>query len=243
MNSSLCYGQVTHQRQLSPKHRFDYQMMMMWLDLDELAQLQGLWRRPWYWFRRDDYLANILPACQQWTLKQAVLARMSAMADTPLDGKVFMLGQVCTLGVYFSPVNFYLLEQDGAYRYLLAEVSNTPWNQRHHYLVPLPCDLEKSTKRFHVSPFMPPDLGYRWQVRIEPTRIRIAIDCEQQQRVFWAGLDLQRQPLTASTLRSARTRLVWTNLKALAGIYFEAVRLWRKGAKFYPHSGKTGNAN
>jgi DUF1365 family protein len=45
---------------------------------------------------------------------------------------------------------------------VLAEVRNTPWNERHYYAV----DGQQARpleKAFHVSPFNPMDMVYHWR--------------------------------------------------------------------------------
>ena len=79
---------------------------------------------------------------------------MSELNGAPLSGDVFLLGQLRMLGMYFSPVNFYFLRSAaGEYTHMLAEVSNTPWNERHHYLVDLreQKDTEKNRNRQYNS--------------------------------------------------------------------------------------------
>ncbi|WP_035387268.1 DUF1365 domain-containing protein [Ferrimonas senticii] len=238
---ALGIGEVVHQRLLKPKHRFGYRTQMLWLDLDRLDRLQRCWRKPWVWLRRDDYLG-------QGDLKAAVLKRMSELAGEPLQGQLFLLGQVRYFGLYFSPVNFYLLKQNGQFTQMLAEVSNTPWNQRHHYLVPLAqTDNLQTPKRFHVSPFMPAELGYRWRVQLDDERIRIGIHChragseQQGKRAFWAAIDLTLTPLNQGNFNRVMRTVPWATAKTVAGIYFEALRLLLKRARFYPHSGANGD--
>ncbi|MBY5921772.1 DUF1365 domain-containing protein [Ferrimonas balearica] len=230
MRSQLATGTVLHHRFSEPEHRFRYGIHMLMLNLDELSEIAPLWRRPLFWWRRQDYLG-------EGDLKQAVLARMNQLSDTPLDGTVWLLGQYRNLGLYFSPVNFYLLEGEGGFTHMLAEVSNTPWNERHHYLVPLStCDGHD--KAFHVSPFMPMGLQYQWQVTLEQRRIGVVIRClsaETGRPRFVADLRLTTEPLNQAGLWRVWRRTPSMTIKTVAGIYFEALRLWLKGATFYPH--------
>ncbi|MBY6186403.1 DUF1365 domain-containing protein [Marinobacter hydrocarbonoclasticus] len=238
MNSQLATGTVFHHRFGEPDHRFRYGIHMLMLDLDELPRLTALWQRPLFWFRREDYLGD-------GDLKSAVLETMNGLSDEPmnglsdepLEGKVWLLGQYRMLGVYFSPVNFYLLEQGGRFTRMLAEVSNTPWNERHHYLVPLD-GSEASAKAFHVSPFMPMGLQYQWKVALEPERIGIVIRClsvDSGRPRFVADLSLTTEPLNRSNLWRVWRRTPSMTIKTIAGIYFEALRLWWKGARFHAH--------
>jgi len=118
------------------------------------------------------------------SLKQRIVSKVNELAgDNGMDNatsdnamiakkpisKVIMLAQVRCFGLYFSPANFYFCyDTEGEIKCMLAEVSNTPWNQRHYYLVKL--DGSKNARQttqkvFHVSPFMDLDMRYIWQVK------------------------------------------------------------------------------
>ncbi|MFP3457981.1 DUF1365 family protein, partial [Psychrobacter sp. SIMBA_152] len=85
------------------------------------------------WFRRKDYLKD-----EEGSLQQAALKKMSSLAGKDLTGQVLFVGNLRTFGIFFSPINLYFLRQDkDEYTHMLAEVSNTPWLQRHYYLVDL----------------------------------------------------------------------------------------------------------
>ena len=128
-------------------------------------------------YRRRDYLAG------DADLQQAVLAKIASLgADVSGIEQVFLLSPLANWGLYFSPLTVYYCFSQGRLQCLLAEVSNTPWNERHYYLVPVttPDDAQSSIaqvpaqaeqmsefthpKNFHVSPFNPLDMLYQWQV-------------------------------------------------------------------------------
>ncbi|MCP3701636.1 MAG: DUF1365 domain-containing protein, partial [Alteromonas sp.] len=142
IESAIYKGKVYHQRFKPTQHKFDYDIYLFWLKLEsnELETLSSSLKRFSAYnkarvrFKREDYLGDpSLP------LDQAVIDRMTELnGGKTLQGDVFMLGQLRMWGLYFSPVNFYYLRNaEGKYTHMLAEVSNTPWNERHHYLVNL----------------------------------------------------------------------------------------------------------
>ncbi|MDF2178209.1 DUF1365 domain-containing protein [Aliiglaciecola sp. CAU 1673] len=227
-------GRVWHARHQPTVHRFSYKMSLFWLDLDDLDSLSstpGLSAARWapVQFKRDDYLTN-----PELPLGQVAIERMSALAGKPLKGKVFLLGQLRLLGVYFSPVNFYYLRQEnGHYSHALAEVSNTPWNERHHYLIDLdnPAETEKA---FHVSPFNPMQMQYKWRVPQPDDALTLGISCYQGSRHFDALMKLDRQPVNSKTLR--RVMLSTMSIKTVLAIYWQALKLWIKGTPLYTHS-------
>lgn len=232
-------GRVWHSRR-QPAHRFDYRLFMLWLDLDELDALQGL--RPWLglerWalasIRRTDHLPG-----QAGSWRQAAEAQARQLGcDLPIQ-RIRVLCHARYLGCYFSPVNFYYLygDDDAQPHSLLAEVSNTPWLQRHCYLVPIQPEPVWRDKSFHVSPFMPLAMRYRWQVGVPGEQLQLQLaNYQQEQQQFAAGLQLHYQPLTRTNLKRLLLRTPAMTLKIIGGIYWQALRLWWRGARFYPYS-------
>lgn len=242
IESAIYKGVVYHQRSLPKLHKFSYQIYLYWIKLNEIDQLassikgfgntkKGLNAVK---FRREDYLGD-----PNVPLQQAVLTRMNELRPqnvAPLEGDVFMLGQVRTFGLYFSPVNlYYLRAKNGSFSHLLAEVSNTPWNERHHYLIDL-ANQKDMDKAFHVSPFNPIDMVYKWQVQQPNEDLKLHLSCYKQQKHFEAALDLQKIPLSSATLRQALISIPSMTIKTVAGIYWQATKLFFKRMPIYMHS-------
>lgn len=239
LNSALYSGWVHHCRYQPTQHRFRYRIFQLWLDLDEIDQVNqqiiGIsnHRLSPIRIKRSDYLGpHHLP------LKQAVLSKMQTLAGEhapQFKGNVFMLGQPRIFGWYFSPVNFYFLQQNnGQYSHMLAEVSNTPWNQRHYYLVDL-AKPSQQPKAFHVSPFNPLDMQYYWRVAQPGTRLNLALSCHAGEKHFDASLALHKKTLTSGNLWRQLLRIPHMTLKTLLGIYWQALRLYLKGTPLHPH--------
>jgi hypothetical protein len=93
----------------------------------------------------------------------------------------------------------------------------------------------RSKKLMHVSPFFPPDAGtYRWDVPPPSDRVSLGIDLTREGKtVLAAQLSLGRRPLTDRTLASALVRYPFMTVQVIGAIHFEALRLWRKGARFW----------
>lgn len=237
MNSALYVGYVRHRRFSPVQHSFDYRIFMPLIDLDELAQLPALGialeRFAAASFYRGDYLGG-------GDIKTKAQERIAELTGEKPDGRVLLLCQLRYLGCYFNPVNFYYLyNADDELRWLLAEVRNTPWNERHTYAVKpdgtLPVD-----KIFHVSPFNPMDMTYRWRLSAPAERLRVHIENHRTHREFDATLLLYRQPLTRATLRQQLWRLPLMTVKTAGAIYWQALKLWLKRAPIYSHPASGG---
>jgi len=238
-NESALYTGIVHHQRFVPKvHRFNYRIYLYWLKLSELEELNtdvtGFSTKKEGFapvkFRRSDYLGN-----SSDSLEASVISKMSELNGSELKGEVFFLGQVRTFGWYFSPVNFYYLRNgNGLYTHMLAEVSNTPWNKRHHYLVDL-AKQEDCEKAFHVSPFNPMDMTYQWKIKQPDENLRLHLSCIKDEKHFEAALDMKRQPLNTKTLRGALLGIPSMTLKTVAGIYWQATKLFFKRVPIYMH--------
>jgi DUF1365 family protein len=237
MHSAIYKGSVSHSRFVPKKHAFTYQIFLLWLNLDEIdlleAEVKGFSTKSWaaLRFKRGDYLGDV-----DKPLKQSVIDKMSELAQRPLSGKIYLLGQTRTFGLYFSPVNFYYLQQqNGTFSHLLAEVSNTPWNDRHCYLVDL-SKQEDCQKAFHVSPFNPMDMQYKWKISQPKQTLKLILACHKEAKHFSASLNLTRVELNSKSLLKVLICIPSMTVKTVFGIYWQALKLFIKGVPFYSHT-------
>ena len=235
-NSSIYIGRVHHKRYSPTEHGFSYPMYMLGLDLDELDTLDqnlrffGYNRFSALSLRRRDYLDD-----NGLSLKQAVLEKVAELGgDASAVESVMLLGQVRCFGLYFSPVNFFFCYQQGKPRYMLAEVHNTPWNERHCYLVDVE-NPQQTKKDFHVSPFMGMDMQYHWRIEHNDQRILVHIENWQQDKLFDATLSVQQQALTSSSLFTVLKQWPVMTLTILKGIYWQALKLFIKKVPYHSH--------
>ena len=219
---------------------------MFWLDLQdpELSNRRALplYSR-WVKFCPEDYLANqkcTLKVEQGLPLRQKVLAKMSELAGNTLVGNVYFLGQVRNLGRYFSPINLFYLKQNDGFTYVLTEVSNTPWNQRHYYLIPLdnPANTQKA---FHVSPFNHMKMDYQWHISSPKLDLSFGIDCIAETKIFSASMKLQKKALTLNNLKALKWRMLFATIVTVFGIYWQALKLFAKRVPFYGYPDSTAS--
>lgn len=238
-------GRVGHKRFLPKQHGFDYAYTSYWLDTAMLNKtnlaMHGISfnRFAALSYRRDDYLAGVPD------LVQAVRDKVQSLGGIKALSKVFLLTPLANWGYYFSPLTlYYCYDETDEFCYLLAEVSNTPWNERHYYLQTID---ENSTpyqndKAFHVSPFNPIDMQYHWQIPEPAEKLFCSItNFRQQQAVFSAWFTLQRFTLDAASRRRILIRHPWQNVQVMWRIYWQALKLFIKGVPYYKHSKSKGS--
>ncbi len=189
--TGIYLGSVSHLRLTPVRHCFRYPFALMLLDLDDLPRLSSLsglfGESPWsaLRFRQQDYLKAASESNTATSLKQRVLDKVIALGGEAGCDSVLFAGQLRHFGLYFSPVNFFYCFQGDEYKYLLAEVSNTPWNERHCYLVSAEAPA-LGDKCFHVSPFMSLDYRYRWHIPAPAERLDLRIS-NLPARGTWQG--------------------------------------------------------
>jgi uncharacterized protein len=263
LRSALYEGTVTHRR-AEPAHRFDSQVALPLLFLDELAGLRAVHpladldpsphRSRWpaaIRFHREDYLPSDAATVQR-AVEDAV-----AEAGGLVRGPVAMLGHVRTWGWLFNPLTlYYCFDPAGrAVEWTVLEVSNTPWHERCTYVVGPPGE-HRFAKALHVSPFLPAEAIYtlRYSEPEEAIRVVLAVDPPSPpppppppygrvhdpspKRVppqLAASMVLRRRPLD----RAGMARLLWAHpfmtARVSGRIYAQALGLAARGAPLYRH--------
>lgn len=172
MHSCIYQGTVRHRRFTPVLNQFRYRVFHMYLDLAELPDLFDtfwLWSARHAnvaWFRRADHLGDA-----RLSLDQCVRDEVERQIGQRPAGPIRLLTNLRYFGYVINPVSyFYCFDADDQrVAAVLAEVHNTPWGERHCYVLDHPCHPAAQSDRavwiskdFHVSPFMTMNMMYKW---------------------------------------------------------------------------------
>jgi DUF1365 family protein len=239
MKSAVYEGTVRHARRGPVRHRFAYPIAMPFLDLAEIDAVfarHRLWsieRRNAVSFRRADFLGD--PSVP---LDTAVRELVEARTGRRPRGPIRLLAHVRTWGWLFNPIALYFcMDECGeGVEAVVLEVTNTPWHERHAYVVEGGGGEHRFGKALHVSPFLEMDQEYRLRLTTpgDSLVVRLA-NLQRGEEVFEATLALRRREVDAATLGRLLWRYPLLTLRVSTGIYWQALRLWAKGTPWYRH--------
>jgi DUF1365 family protein len=247
MSTQHCHiasGWVRHRRLGAVPNQFRYPLGWLMLDLAEGPHLFAQrwwagWRSPGLWrFHRRDFLAR-----PEADLATAVRSLVQERLGVAVTGSIQLVSTLRGFGLCFNPVSFYLCRNhDDRVMAVVAEITNTPWRERHQVVLSARDDGNRAIARgtmektFHVSPFQPMTQVWEWTFAITPERFVVHMtNREAGKAVFDADLRLALRPATPARL--LRHLWTWPCMAALALllIHWQALRLWWRGARVFDH--------
>ncbi len=246
MESAIYVGTLRHRRFIPVRHQFTYPLFMVFLDIDRLPELMrvsplaGYARWNWASYYEEDHFGDPRQPLRE---RLAEDARRRGV-ELP-DGQIFLLTNLRYLGHNFNPVSFYYCyDRAEMLRLVLAEVNNTFGETENYWMAvgqELPAGENRKyrfKKSFYVSPFMGLAQEYEWT--FTPPSQRLISQCvsyEDGRGIFDASLKLERRAWSRHELHRTLTQYPWVTLKVVAGIHWEALKLYFKRVPLLPHPG------
>ncbi|WP_419252064.1 DUF1365 domain-containing protein [Caulobacter sp. ErkDOM-YI] len=247
--SALYVGEVAHQRSRPRRHGLRYRVFMLLLDLDELDALD----RRLKWFSLDRF--NLLSFHSRdhaetpgQEVKAMVQARLDAHGIDLPDARISLLCMPRVLGHGFNPLSVYFCrDETGELKAIVHAVRNT-FGQRHDYVLPVRGERggwvrQASDKLFHVSPFLPMDLRYVFEIAPPGEAVHVGIDVFDEEGLkLAASFDGRRVALTDKALGRTLMGHPLQVVGVLAGIHWEAVKMVLKGFGLFGSPSPSGVA-
>jgi len=235
IDSGLFVGTLRHRRFTPVAHAFTYPLFMALLDIDRVPELMRLSRltsyNRWNWASFDDrdHLGD--PALP---LRERLAVDATRHGIELPAGRIFLLTHLRYLGYCFNPVSFfYCFDRTDRLHVVLAEVRNTFGGSHRYWLRPDPASRTfraGAAKLLYVSPFMPIDLEYTFAFTPPAGRLVAHMETSQAGSIgFDATLSLERRPWNAAEIRRVLVRYPAMTATVMAGIHWQALRLWSRG--------------
>ncbi len=234
--SAIYVGKVTHRRLRPRIHALAYRVYMLLLDLDEVDRLDlRVLRRGRFGLMSFDPRDHGDGSATPLKIQTERRLRLAGV-EGPL-GAVRLLTMPRVLGYGFNPISLYFCHRpDGDLMAVVHEVTNT-FGERHAYVAPTQgagrIHRHTAPKRLHVSPFMDIDMGYAFRLSEPGETVEVLIDLNDSEGLRLAtAFTGARRPLTDGQLLRAWLTHPLLTLKVIAGIHWEALRIWTRGVAY-----------
>lgn len=209
---------------------------MVDIDIDRLdeasrvAKLFSVDRLNLFSFSRQDHGAKDGTSLRQWADQQFDLCGLTVRCS-----EVRLITFPRFLNYKFSPISLWLgFDADDSLAGIIYEVNNT-FGETHIYVARTPANIAEHSapKRLHVSPFFDVTGQYSFRIRHTDEMTKLVVSTvEDAARTHTAALAVRRQVLNDKALLKLAAQRPFSSQGVTAGIHFEAIKLWRKGAKY-----------
>ncbi|NGZ97464.1 MAG: DUF1365 domain-containing protein [Nitrospira sp. WS110] len=249
MRSAIYEGRVRHRRYQPVGHIFSYRLFMMYVDLDELPTL---FENRWCWsvdrtnlasFKRTDHVGD-----PHTPLDESIRQLVEARTGNRPTGPIRLLTHLRYFGYVFNPVSFYFCydRSDEHVDMIVAEITNTPWGERHCYVLGPEDNRARGRRKryrldkvFHISPFIDMDVAYDWRFTEPTSQLAIHMENLREGKPFFdATMKLERREISGAALARVLVQYPMMTAKVIAAIHWQALKLWAKGIPFYVHPKK-----
>ena len=245
MNSCIYNGEVNHTRFKPVKHFLNYKTFSLFIDLDEIQQLDksiSIFSHNKFnifsFYNKDhgDRDGNCL---KKWVI--------SNLKKYKIEGNISKIKILCyprIFGYVFNPLSIFYCYENEKLKSIFYEVKNT-FNEQHTYIFKIKDGEElkqKCKKKFYVSPFMDMETFYNFKLIDPNQRLSVMIkQTDAEGTVLTATQTGDKKEFNFKQLLINFFRYPLMTLKIISSIHFEALLLWKKGAIYRKRDKKVFN--
>ena len=245
MNSCIYNGEVNHTRFKPVKHFLNYKTFSLFIDLDEIEQLDksiSIFSHNKFnifsFYNKDhgDRDGNCL---KKWVT--------SNLQKYKIEGNISKIKILCyprIFGYVFNPLSIFYCYENDKLKSIFYEVKNT-FNEQHTYIFKIKDGEEikqKCKKKFYVSPFMDMETFYNFKLIDPNQRLSVMIkQTDAEGTVLTATQTGDKKEFNFKQLLINFFRYPLMTLKIISSIHFEALLLWKKGAIYRKRDKKVFN--
>ena len=246
METCIYKGFVTHRRFKPLRHYFSYKTFSILFDLTELEDLHkkiGIFsfnRFNIFSFYNKDHGSRDGNDLTDWV--------KISLKKYNLNFNVSKIKLLCfprVFGYVFNPLSIFYCYDGNLLKAILYEVKNT-FNEQHTYVFSVNNSSKIITqhcnKKFYVSPFIEMETSYNFRLTKPDENIKILIkQTDKEGKVLVACQIGRRQAISLKQLLINFFTHPMMTFKIMISIHYEALRLWKKGAKFKKRKVKIKN--
>lgn len=248
MNSCIYKCSVMHHRLVPKKNKFNYDVFMFYIDLDELNLLSKKnWLFGWnrfnlFSFHNKDHAnrtGGIIDRSSSVKLK--VIEFIKSVGIDTVPYRITLLSNLTTAGYLFNPVSFYyLFDIEDKPFCAIAEVSNT-FGEMKLYLMDsnqLVGDTFSTMlpKNFYVSPFSKANTWFHFILKVPGEKILQRVDDYTDAKgdlFLLSSISGVREKLSDANMLKRFFSIPFITLKVIVLIHWQAIRIYLKKIPYY----------
>ena len=230
-------GNVFHSRLQPKKHKFNYNVFYLNINLKKIKKRKPLLFLSYNKFNLFSFYDKDHGSFQCKDLNSYIRNLIKKNKIKVNIKNIYLLSFPRVLGYVFNPLSVYTcLDENNKIVLQIYEVHNT-FKQRYFYLVKDSFNKNNHhnvyKKKFHVSPFMSMNGKYKFKSFLNNKKIKLIIEYISKNENFIASFIGSEKKLNNYNLLIYFLKLPFMTLKIIIGIHFEAIILYFKGIKLF----------
>jgi len=245
MNSCIYNGYVSHTRFKPVKHSLKYNTFSLFIDLDEIENLsKNNFIFSFNKFNIFSFFNKDHGDRDGLCLKNWVLNKLKKFDINKNINNIKLLCYPRVFGYVFNPLSIFYCYENKNLRAIMYEVKNT-FNEQHTYIFKVKSNNEisqKCKKKFYVSPFMDMETQYEFKLLNPDENLSVLIKQSDKDGIVLTAV--QKGTKKEFNMKQLLVNFVLyplMTLKIIGAIHYEALRLWKKGAKYRSRDNKIKN--